>query len=331
MLAVFKPPADVGPSGAAYRLLEASLFVTWSVNAAVLPVLSRLSSESRPSVGFVFQRALKLVLAISLPMAVGAAVLAQPLITTLYGEQYRPAATALALLAPAILLFPVSSLSSALLYSQHRQRVVAYSYAAIVVQNVATNLVLIPRFSYNGAAASTLDFRAPDRRHVAGHLASPARAPPGAAAARGSGAGWRSGGCRDGGRSRLVACGAPPGRGDVRDGAARRRADRLPGRLRRSWLIPRSGARAINTPGAADDGPGTWPRLTGSALRRRPLWSWKAARRHWRPRDPWVGLDGACSRPSVRARPLLGTARPLSACRPPNRLPRPSRTPSPPA
>ena len=155
MLAVFKPPADVGQYGAAYRLLEASLFVTWSVNAAVLPVLSRLSSESRPSVGFVFQRALKLVLAISLPMAVGAAVLAQPLITTLYGEQYRPAATALALLAPAILLFPVSSLSSALLYSQHRQRVVAYSYAAIVVQNVATNLVLIPRFSYNGAAAST--------------------------------------------------------------------------------------------------------------------------------------------------------------------------------
>jgi O-antigen/teichoic acid export membrane protein len=155
MLALSKPSADVGQYGAAYRLLETSLFVTWSVNAAVLPVLSRLSLQSRPSVGFVFGRALKLVLAISVPMAVGAAVLAEPLITTLYGDEYRPAATALALLAPAIMLFPVSSLSSALLYSQHRQRVVAYAYGAVVVQNIATNLVLIPRFSYNGAAAST--------------------------------------------------------------------------------------------------------------------------------------------------------------------------------
>ena len=82
MLALFQPAADVGMYGAAYRLLETTMFVSWSVNAAVLPVLSRLSPTSEPSVGFVYGRALKLVLALTLPVAVGAFVLADPLIET---------------------------------------------------------------------------------------------------------------------------------------------------------------------------------------------------------------------------------------------------------
>jgi O-antigen/teichoic acid export membrane protein len=98
---------------------------------------------------------MKLVLAITLPMAAGAAVLAGGLISLLYGAAYHPAATALLLLAPTIMLYPVSAASAELFYSQGAQRAVAITYAAVLAENVLANLFLIPRFSLNGAAAGT--------------------------------------------------------------------------------------------------------------------------------------------------------------------------------
>jgi O-antigen/teichoic acid export membrane protein len=155
MLAMFEPSSVVGQYGAAYRLLETTAFVTWSVNTAILPTMARLSPTSAPPVGAIYQRALKLVLAITVPMAVGAAILARPIIALLYGAQYHQAASALVLLAATIMLFPVSSLSSQLLYAQNVRRVVASTYAVVFVENVALNLVLIPLFSLDGAAVGT--------------------------------------------------------------------------------------------------------------------------------------------------------------------------------
>ncbi|MGO8905244.1 MAG: flippase [Solirubrobacteraceae bacterium] len=155
MLAWFKSSEVVGQYGAAYRLLDTTAFVPWAVSAALLPTLSRLSPTSNPPVGTVYARGMKLVLAITMPMAVGAAVLAGPIIALLYGSGYQPAAAALVLLAPSILLYPVSAASAELFYSQGVQRAVAITSAAVLVENVLVNLVLIPHFSLNGAAAGT--------------------------------------------------------------------------------------------------------------------------------------------------------------------------------
>ncbi|HYM44599.1 MAG TPA: flippase [Solirubrobacteraceae bacterium] len=155
MLAIFTPPSVVGQYGAAYRLLETTAFVTWSVNTASLPTMARLSPTSAPSVGAVYQRALKLVLVITVPMAVGAAILAGPIIALLYGPQYHLAGFALVLLAPTIMLFPVSSLSSQLFYAQNIRRIVAVTYLVVFVENVVLNLILIPLYSLNGAAIGT--------------------------------------------------------------------------------------------------------------------------------------------------------------------------------
>lgn len=155
MIAAFKPAAAVGQYGAAYRLLDTTAFVPWAVNAAVLPTLSRLTPRTATPVGVVYGSSLKLVLAIALPLAAGAAVLAHPVISLLYGSEYHPAAKALLLLAPAIVLYPVSAMSAELFYSQRVQRAVAITYAAVLVENVLANLFLIPRFSFNGAAAGT--------------------------------------------------------------------------------------------------------------------------------------------------------------------------------
>lgn len=155
MLAIFKPARQVGEYGAAYKLLETTAFFSWAVNVAVLPSLARLSPTTTPSVGAVYQRGLKLVIAITLPVAVGAIVMAGPVISLVYGAQYHAAASALALLAPTIALFPISALSSQLFFAQGRRPTVAIVYAAVAVENIALNLFLIPRFSLQGAAVGT--------------------------------------------------------------------------------------------------------------------------------------------------------------------------------
>jgi O-antigen/teichoic acid export membrane protein len=155
MLAAFKPTEVVGHYGAAYRLLEATLFVAWSVAAAVYPVFSRLTVTTDPPVGFVFQRSLKLSITLTLPLAAGGLVLAEPLLRLLYGASYESAATALRLLAPAIALYPISYVTGYLLVSQDRQNVLTAVYGFVALENVLANFVLIPWLSLNGAALGT--------------------------------------------------------------------------------------------------------------------------------------------------------------------------------
>jgi O-antigen/teichoic acid export membrane protein len=155
MLAIFKPAREVGQYNAAYKLLETTAFFSWAVNVAVLPSLSRLTPRTTPTVGFVFQRGLKLLVAITLPVAVGAIVLAHPLVSLVWGSQFHKAADALALLAPTIPLFAIASLTAQLFFVQGRRPTVAIVYAVVAVENIVGNLVLIPRFSLLGAAAGT--------------------------------------------------------------------------------------------------------------------------------------------------------------------------------
>ena len=155
MLAAYESKDVVGDYSAAYRLFEATLFVSWSVGAAVYPVFSRLTRASEPSVGFVYERSVKLVTALTLPLAAGAAVLAGPVVDTLYGEQYDDAVSALRLLAPAIALYPLCYLGGYLLVSQDRQRVLTIVYGLVALENILLNLVLIPTLSLEGAALGT--------------------------------------------------------------------------------------------------------------------------------------------------------------------------------
>ncbi|HYU57267.1 MAG TPA: flippase [Actinomycetota bacterium] len=155
MLQAYKPDAVVGAYGAAYRLFETTLFLSWSVGAAIYPVMSRLTRTTDPPVALVFERGLKLAIALTLPLAVGAAVLANGVLATLYGNEFLDAAPALRLLAPAIATFPFAFIAGQLLVSQDRQAAMTITYLVVTVENIALNLYLIPRFSLDGAAFGT--------------------------------------------------------------------------------------------------------------------------------------------------------------------------------
>jgi O-antigen/teichoic acid export membrane protein len=118
--------------------------------------MSRLTRTSEPPLGAVFQRGLKLVIALSLPLTAAAVVLAAPIIRTLFGAEFEGGAGALRILAPGMTLAALSYLASHLLIGQDLQRAMARIYALIAVANIAANFILIPLLSLEGAALNTV-------------------------------------------------------------------------------------------------------------------------------------------------------------------------------
>jgi O-antigen/teichoic acid export membrane protein len=155
LLAAFEGDAVVGNYGAAFRLFEAILFIPWGVAAAAYPVFSRLGRDGPDPVGPVLAGSLKLVVTLTLPLAVGAVVLAEGVIELLYGEGFGEAPGALALLAPTIVLYAVSYVGGYLLVAQDRQRAALLLWGTVAAENLVANLVLIPRLSLDGAAIAT--------------------------------------------------------------------------------------------------------------------------------------------------------------------------------
>lgn len=154
ILASLGTKQEVGEYGAAFRLFETTLFLSWSVGTAVYPVLSRLTRESDPPLHAIFDRAVKLVLAVAVPLAVAAAVLAEPLVDLIYGSEFDETPEALVLLAPAIALYPIAHVAGVLLYGRDRAIPMVVVYGVGAVANVALNLVLISRFGIQGAATA---------------------------------------------------------------------------------------------------------------------------------------------------------------------------------
>jgi O-antigen/teichoic acid export membrane protein len=154
ILASFEPESVVGDYGGAFRLFEATLFLSWAVGTALYPVLSRLRPDSDPPSGLVFERGLKLAVAATLPLAVSAALVGGPLATFLYGAEFEPSGDALRLLAPAIALYPVTHVAGVLLLSQDRQVALAVVHGVVAAANLVLNVILISLFSLEGAAAA---------------------------------------------------------------------------------------------------------------------------------------------------------------------------------
>ena len=152
ILASFESDEVVGEYGAAFRLFEATLFVSWSAGTAVYPVLSRLTPETNPALASLFDRSLKLVVALTLPVAVAAAVLGGPLVELVYGSGFEESGDALVLLAPAIAFYPVAHIAGVFLYARDRQLAMVTVYGIAAAVNLVLNLILIASFSLDGAA-----------------------------------------------------------------------------------------------------------------------------------------------------------------------------------
>ena len=156
MISFFRGDAEVGQYNAAYSLASAMMFAPAGLVAALFPRLAGTYRSPGDNLDAPFQRAARWLLVMSLPLAVGGWLLADQLMVWLLGATYLPAASALKILAWTLPVWFITFLQGNLLTIIERQKSVAVVGFVNMTANVVLNLIIIPRYGFAGAAATTL-------------------------------------------------------------------------------------------------------------------------------------------------------------------------------
>ena len=121
--------------------------------AVVIPTVARFKGAGAlSSMHAGYRRIVRLTVFASVPAAVGAFVLAPPLLGYVFGRELAPAGTILMILAVGFPLVPLGFVSAALLNGLGRQRALLVSGAVAAALSIVLDIVLIPRFGAAGAA-----------------------------------------------------------------------------------------------------------------------------------------------------------------------------------
>lgn len=156
MITWLKGPEANGIYAASYRLLDAVTDAPGVIVAATFPALARLHRGPRAELRRAYEAAVAMMTLLGLPVLVILVLFADPIITLLYGDAYAASAGVLRLLAPAVFLIFVDTANTMLLYSGDNLVTVLILSLATTGGSVLLNLILIPRYSYNGAAIATI-------------------------------------------------------------------------------------------------------------------------------------------------------------------------------
>ncbi len=144
---------DVAVYGTAQKVIDLANVVSASASAALFPLLAHRWRISTRETHHLFLRALRFFADFGVGAATGIAILAEPLVTLLFGKLYAPAAAPLRLLALAFLFQVVSGPTGTLLIATGEQlRKFVPVIGGIVTLNILLNIAFTPRWGYLGSS-----------------------------------------------------------------------------------------------------------------------------------------------------------------------------------
>jgi O-antigen/teichoic acid export membrane protein len=152
MLSFLADAATVGVYAVAFRLVEATQFLGWSMATAMLPWLAR--TEANLARGFAL--ALKAVVSILLPVGLTFVLFAHGLVDLVYGSAFESSVVPLQILGLMTVLYGVNALGSMSLIARYRPSTYAKLLVPVIAINVVLNLILIPAYGAEGAAIAAL-------------------------------------------------------------------------------------------------------------------------------------------------------------------------------
>lgn len=156
VLSLLTNDTAVGYYGAAYRLFQTTYIVPEAFLFAMFPLFCRLSPRKNDELSVAAQKGLDVLLLVGLPIAVGIAVLAEPIITTLYGAEFGASIVLLRVLAVAIVLMYANGVFVQLLIATERQKRLAITAGVASAVNIVLNLLLIPVIGVLASAITTV-------------------------------------------------------------------------------------------------------------------------------------------------------------------------------
>lgn len=156
MLSVMKTPAEVGIYGLAYKILESLIFFPAMFVGLIMPLMSKYALIDQAKFKKISQKTLDILLMAIIPLIVGTFFLSPKIIVLIAGSDFICSANVLNILIVATGIIFLGALFSNQIIALKKQKTLAYIYGFGAVINVVTNLIFIPKYSYYGAAGTTV-------------------------------------------------------------------------------------------------------------------------------------------------------------------------------
>ena len=148
--------SDVGIYSAAIRIIQVLYLIPTVVQFSVLPLLARLARKDDRAFRAAFERIISLVCAISIPLALGGAILGNQIMRFVFGSAYAAGGLSFKILMLTMLVDYPATIISAAVFTYDRQKSLIITSVIGGISNVALDLLLIPRFGIAGSAVATL-------------------------------------------------------------------------------------------------------------------------------------------------------------------------------
>ncbi len=146
----------VGWYSVAMKIPFALQFIPAALSAAIFPAFSHHFLHDKAQLKSTFDRVMKFLAVIVVPISFGVATLAHPIILFFYGSEYLPAVLPLQILMAGLIFVFLNFPLGSLLNGCNKQVTNMVLVGSIMLVNIALNVYLIPRYSFNGASIAFL-------------------------------------------------------------------------------------------------------------------------------------------------------------------------------
>lgn len=156
MLSIMKTSADVGIYNAAYKIIENLAFFPGMIMGLILPIMAHRIFSDRDGFWDISNKVFKFFLMLIIPLVVGTVFLAGDIINVIGGAGFSESNIVLKILIFALAFIFFGNFTNAILLSANLQKKLMYALAFCAVFNVVLNILVIPKYSYIGTAATSV-------------------------------------------------------------------------------------------------------------------------------------------------------------------------------
>lgn len=156
MLGAMQSSYDVGIYGAPYKVVEVILTIPTIFMSSVFPIMTRALVDNKERALRIFRKSFDFMSLTALPLAFGALMVGTPLMVLVAGEDFVASGLVIKLLIWAVALsFFVATFNYSIIAAD-KQKVLVLPYLIATIFNVVANFIVIPIYSYTGAAITTI-------------------------------------------------------------------------------------------------------------------------------------------------------------------------------
>jgi len=149
-------PNIAGLYSASTRLTETFTIVPVALMASLLPLMSESYQVSLDNFKKMYELAFKYLLVFIIPVAVGLTIFSDQATIVFYGKEFLPSSLATRILIWAEVFVFVGIVNNTILISSNKQKIDPVFTGTSAAVNIVLNVILIPKYSFIGAAIASL-------------------------------------------------------------------------------------------------------------------------------------------------------------------------------